>query len=200
MFPTWIRPSELGRTPLLTHYCRGKVLQLLQSKPSVTAMGGIFLLRGVRWFSSHLSCHSVLKFHFLKFLVLFSRIQFRINGRLTRTPVSSPCFKDHSLNLLAGGSANIAALLFLLVSIHTSPTPTTSLPDMESGEWQVRPPMTRTRSDTPYNPSYPTPSLYWNKLAPSDSLSSLGCTAVSEAVEGEEQELGKSQNNRESTV
>lgn len=71
-------------------------------------------------------------------------------GRRTRTPrlVAAVCLKDHSLTWLAERSANIAALLFLLVSFHTSLTATTSLPDMESGTRRVRPPMTRTHSDT----------------------------------------------------
>lgn len=66
------------------------------------------------------------------------------------------CFKNHFLTSLAGRSANIAALPFLLVSVHTSLTKTTSLPDMERGEsdhpWlgHVQTPL--------YNPSWP-PSL-----------------------------------------
>lgn len=86
-----------------------------------------------------------------------SGLQFGINESLTNIPGSSQCvLKNHFLTSLAGRSANIAALPFLLVSVHTSLTKTTSLPDMERGEsdhpWlgHVQTPL--------YNPSWP-PSL-----------------------------------------
>lgn len=52
--------------------------------------------------------------------------------------------KRHFLSSLAGRSANIAAELFLLVSVHTSLTTAASLPDMERDAQPVRPPMAGT--------------------------------------------------------
>lgn len=54
------------------------------------------------------------------------------------SPVTD-CFKN-----LCGRSTNIAALLLLLVSVHTTLS-TTALPDMETGTLRDRPPMTRTQ-------------------------------------------------------
>lgn len=69
-------------------------------------------------------------------------------------------FKHPFLTSLAGPSAKIAALLFLLVSVHTSLTMTTSLPDKERGARRVGPPMTGTRSYTSLRsmPSSPRPT------------------------------------------
>lgn len=97
--------------------------------------------------------------------------------QLQRVELSGPpysrlitvCLKDHSLTSLAERSANIAALLFLLVSFHTSLTTTTSLPDMESSTQRVRPPMTRTHSDAcrqpPPPPPQPPTGTSWPSLA-----------------------------------
>lgn len=122
--------------------------------------------------------------------------------RATTISASSQCVgKDHSSTSLAGRSANIAALLFLLVSFHISLPMTTSLPDMESGTRRVRPPMTRTRSDTPppLQPILPDPppsaGTSWPPLTPC-ALSVV--SAVSEPPEGEEWELSESQKDRES--
>lgn len=100
-----------------------------------------------------------------------SGLQFGIDESLTNIPGSSQCvLKNHFLTSLAGRSANIAALPFLLVSVHTSLTKTTSLPDMECGARRVRPPMTRTRSDTPLQsiltPLPPSDGTRWPPLAP----------------------------------
>lgn len=77
------------------------------------------------------------------------------------------CFKVHSPTLMSGRSANIAVLALPLVNAHTSLTTTTSLPDMESGTRQERPPSTAGHFQTPptarliqaFTPPPPPPSL-----------------------------------------
>lgn len=176
--------------------CRDKPLQLLQSsrtnfeimiKPAVTVTDCIFLPREYVVLNKTIFkpiSHIILYWSWRSYGFFFNNTIQNQRKPNNHSSLITVCFKDHSLTLLAGRSANIAALLFLLVSIHTSLTTTTSLPDMESSTRQVRPPMTKTRSDTPRNPSYPTPSLYWNKLAPSHSLCSLSCFSSVRANRG----------------
>lgn len=117
MFPTWMKPSELGWTPLLTHYfwlveqttdcwplyCKydkdkrphsSSTNMEMMTKTALTKLPGILSLCVSAASTKAIFIPTLMSFYTVKFkevVVPFSGIQFRINESLTTTLVASQC-------------------------------------------------------------------------------------------------------------